>query len=432
MTNPALNAIELTSLYRRQFLKAGLALATAGTGALSTPAAGATQGKSQAPQEYRVVWAPERIAALKQQILTYQFPRSIPGSGWRYGADPAFMRALCDYWVDGFDFEEAADNLNRHPQFVTRVDDIDIHFVRVTGENPAGNERRPLLLTHGWPGSTFEFWDVIEPLAFPSRHGGRAEDAFDLVIPSLPGYGPSGKPVAPIGARTTARLFDKLMREVLGHDTYYAQGGDWGAGVTGWLAINHASSLRAIHLNLMIAATQLPPGNEQERQFYRDAEEHERRLGGYYHLQATHPQSLAYGMVNDPVAQAAWLVERFYAWSDQRTRRFEEVFPMKKLLTSIMIYIMNDAFQTSTWFYTGCYEESVTRIPDGQRVTVPTGFAAYPGDSRSPNPPRSIVAKGYNLAYWSEVQSGGHFAAMEVPKLFVEDIWRWSAALGKR
>jgi pimeloyl-ACP methyl ester carboxylesterase len=312
---------------------------------------------------------------------------------------------------------------------MTRVEDLDIHFIRIIGDGGPNKARLPLLSTHGWPGSVFEFWNVIEPLAFPSRFGATSDVAFDLIIPSLPGHGASGKPPRPIGARTTARLWDKLMRENLGYESYYAQGGDWGAGVTGWLAIDHPDVVKAIHLNLMIVALQVPAETEAERKFYADAEEDERRWGAYYQLQATEPQSLAYAVVDNPVAQAAWLVQRFYEWSDKRTKTFDQVFGMDQLLTNVMIYVMNEAFQTSTWFYTGSQEEHVKQMPKGVRVSVPTGFASYSGDSRSPAPPRSIVEKGYNLEYWSDVPHVGHFASMEAPELYVQDMRNWATTL---
>jgi pimeloyl-ACP methyl ester carboxylesterase len=379
----------LFDLDRRWLLTAGLGAgvtATFGAPVLASKPARA-QAEGREIREYKVNWSSEQLEALRKSIGSYKFPRLIPGSKWKYGCDPEYLRALCDHWVDGFDVTAAMDNLNRYPQFVTRVEDIDIQFIRVIGEGPGRRTKRPLLSTHGWPGSTFEFWRVIEPLAFPSHHGGKPEDAFDLIIPSLPGYGASGKPKTPIGARTTARLFDKLMRENLGYDSYYAQGGDWGAGVTGWLALDYAEVVKAIHLNLMIVAPQVAAENEAERNFYREAAEDEQRWGAYYQLQATEPQSLAYGMVDNPVGQLAWLVQRFYEWSDKRTRTFDQVFSMDELLTNVMIYVMNDAFQTSTWFYTGCYEEGVTCMPKGKRVTVPTGFASYTGDTRSPRYP---------------------------------------------
>ena len=170
-------------------------------------------------ERFEVVWSDARVAALRKRVAAYEAPPSPRDAGWRYGCDPDFLAALCAYWVDGFDAQAAAADLNRFPQVKVRVEDIDIHAVHVVGE---AEGRRPLLLTHGWPGSVHEFWQAIEPLAFPSRHGGRAEDAFDLVVPSLPGFGFSGKPAYPIGARTTARLFDTLMREAFGYPRYLA------------------------------------------------------------------------------------------------------------------------------------------------------------------------------------------------------------------
>lgn len=420
-----------SNLRRRMVLKAGLgAAAVTAFGALR-PAFGSTltQALPSGVREYQVVWSDQRLDALRGKIKEFQFPRAIPGSGWKYGMDPDYLRALIEHWVNGFDMEGAARNLNRYPQFITRVEDLDIQFIRVIGEGGPNKARLPLLSTHGWPGSTFEFWNVIEPLAFPSRFGAGSEVAFDLIIPSLPGHGASGKPQRPIGARTTARLWDKLMRENLGYETYYAQGGDWGAGVTGWLAIDFPEAVKAIHLNLMIVAPQIPPATEAEKKFYAEADEDERLWGAYYQLEATEPQSLAFAMANNPVAQAEWLVQRFYQWCDKRTRSFDQVFSMDQLLTNVMIYVMNDAFQTSTWFYTGSEEEHVKQMPKGTRVSAPTGFASYSGDSRSPTPPRSIVEKGYNIQYWADVPHGGHFAAMEAPELYVQDMRNWAAAL---
>ncbi len=412
---------------RRAFLRSGLAAAAASIAGVYAPAFGASRDAGL--REYEVVWSDLQLETLRSRIKAYRFPRPIPDSRWQYGMDPEYLRALIDYWIRGFDMEGAARNLNRYSQYLTRVEGLDIQFIRVRGEDGPHKARLPLLSTHGWPGSTYEFWQVIEPLAFPSRFGAGSEVAFDLIIPSLPGHGASGKPVRPIGARTTARLWDRLMRENLGYQAYYAQGGDWGAGVTAWLALDYPEVVKAIHLNLMIVAPQVPAETEAEKAFYAEADEDERRWGAYYQLQATEPQSLAYAIVDNPVGQAEWLVQRFYQWCDKRTRPFDQVFSMDQLLTDVMIYVMNDAFQTSTWFYTGSQEEHVKQMPMGARVTVPTGFASYSGDARSPTPPRSIVEKGYHLQYWSDVPHGGHFAAMEVPGLYVQDMRNWATAL---
>jgi pimeloyl-ACP methyl ester carboxylesterase len=373
------------------------------------------------PRPFEVVWDPDSLRRLRDQVRAYRFPRAPAGGGWHYGCDPGFLQTLCAHWLDGFDAAAAAATLNRYPQVIARIEDIDIHAVHVVGE---AQGRRPLLLTHGWPGSVYEFWQVIEPLAFPSRHGGDARDAFDLVIPSLPGFGFSGKPAAPIGARTTARLFDALMREALGYPRYRAQGGDWGAAVSAWLALDHAAAVETIHLNYLLVQPAAAPATEAEQTWYAAFDAHQRALGAYAMLQATKPQSLAYAIADNPVAQLAWIVERFHDWSDLSTRPFEAVFSNDQLLTNAMIYVMNDAFVTSTWYYAAALAEGVRRMPDGRRVEVPTAFAAYP-DRRAPPPPRAWAERGYAITRWVEPPRGGHFAAMEAPAYFVDDLRAW-------
>lgn len=375
---------------------------------------------------FEVRWDPARWAWLRERAAAWRAPRLPEGAGWRYGCDPAFLEALRTHWLDGFDPEAAAAELNRFPQGIATVEDpelgpFDLHVVHVVGE---AQGRRPLLMVHGWPGSIYEFWQVAEPLAFPSRHGGRPEDAFDLVIPALPGFGFSGKPATPIGARTTARLFDRLMREELGYPRYRAQGGDWGAGVTAWLALDHAASLEAIHLNYLLVQPDAEPETAAERAWKNEFDETQARLGAYALLQGTRPLSLAYAMQDEPVAQLAWLVERFHDWADLRERPLEAVFPPDRLLTNAMLYVMPDSFGTGAWYYAGAQAEGVRRMPPGRRAEVPTAFAGYP-DPRIPNPPREWVERGYALTRWRAMPRGGHFAAMEVPDLFVDDLRGW-------
>ncbi len=371
---------------------------------------------------FKVAWDAATHARTQALARAYRLPRLPDPAGWTYGCDPAFLEELRTYWLDGFDTAAAADELNRFPQSLVTIEGLDLHVVHVVGEAQGG---RPLLLSHGWPGSIYEFWSVIEPLAFPSRHGGRAEDAFDLVIPALPGFGFSGKPASPIGARTTARLFDALMREVLGYDRYLAQGGDWGAGVSAWLGLDHAKSLRGIHLNYLLVQPDAEAESEAERAWKRDFAEKERTLGAYAALHATRPLSLGYAMADNPVAQLAWLVERFHDWADLRERSFAEVFSKDTLLTNAMLYLLTDSFPTATWYYAGAIAEGVRRMPQGRRVEVPTAFSAY-RDPRSRNPPREWVERGYNLTRWRDMPRGGHFAAMEVPDLFVADLRGWA------
>lgn len=375
-------------------------------------------------QPFTVAWDQAAIDALRARIRRYPFPPASTRPDWAHGCDPGFLKDLCDYWADGFEVQATIARLNRYPQIVTGIAGLDIHAVHVVGE---AQGRRPLLLVHGWPGSTHEFWQVIEPLAFPSRHGGRAEDAFDLVIPSLPGFGFSGKPASAIGARTTARLFDTLMRR-LGYGRYLAQGGDWGSAVCGWLALDHAASLRSIHLNFMLVHPKAVPETDEEKAWSAARDKVQFSLGAYAVLQGTKPRSLAYAMADNPVAQAAWIVERFHDWSDRRAKPFEAIFTKDQLLTNIMIYVMNDAFVSSTWYYAAAMAEGVRQMPEGTRVTVPTAFAAFP-DPRSPPPPRHWAERGYDIVRWTEQPRGGHFAAMEEPGLFVDDLRGWAGAL---
>ncbi|MGU3419901.1 epoxide hydrolase family protein [Methylobacterium sp. D54C] len=372
-------------------------------------------------RDFTVAWDANRLAWVRERVRAYRMPRLPTGAGWRYGCDPDVLADLCAHWLDGFDEAAAAAELNRFPQILARVEDLDLHAVHVVGE---AEGRRPLLLIHGWPGSIYEFWSVIEPLAFPSRHGGRPEDAFDLVIPALPGFGFSGKPAVPIGARSTARLFDRLMRETLGYPRYRVQGGDWGAGVAAWLGLDHAASLEAIHLNYLLVQPDAEPESAAERVWQKQAGATQQALGAYAQLQGTRPLSLGYAMADEPVAQLAWLVERFHDWADLRERPFAQVFTNDQLLTNALLYILTDSFATATWFYAGAQQEGVRRMPPGRRVTVPTAFAAYP-DPRTPAPPREWLERGYAVSRWQTMPRGGHFAAMEAPDLFVRDLRDW-------
>ena len=369
---------------------------------------------------FRVSWTAEQFAPVRERIRAYRFPRLPEGAGWEYGCDPDFLRELAAYWADRFDVEAAVARLNRFPQVIAEVGGLDVHAVHVVGE---AEGRRPLLLTHGWPGSVIEFWGVIEPLAFPSRYGGRAEDAFDLVIPSLPGFGFSGKPVRPVSPRGAARLFHRLMGE-LGYERYRAQGGDWGAAVGAWLALDVPEAVQALHLNYLLVQPEGKPETDEEKAWESAFKLKQDELGAYSQLQGTRPVSLGYATAGNPVAQLGWLVERFHDWADLRERPFEAIFDRDTLLTNAMIHVMNDAFETATWIYAATRSERVRTMPKGQRVEVPTAFAMYP-DPRTATPPRSWAEKGYAVSRWVEMERGGHFAAMEVPELFVTDLRDW-------
>ena len=358
------------------------------------------------------------------QVRRYPWPIAPKApDGWAYGCDAEFLRNLCNHWTGGYDWRGAVAELNRYPQFTARIEDFDIHFVHIVGE--AGG-KRPLLLSHGWPGSHYEFWGAADKLAFPSRHGGAAADAFDLVIPSLPGFGFSSKPERPVGQRLTARLFDGLMAEVLGYDRYLAQGGDWGALVTSFLGLNHADHVKAIHLNMMGLRPHGAPNSEDEVAWLTKTAAAMDALGAYFRLQISKPQSIAWMAAGNPVGQAAWIVERFYDWCDRRTTPFEQVFTKDQLLTNLMIYVMTGSFTTGAWYYRGMLEEGAAGLAEGQRCETPTAFANYPGEALYTAPPRPWADRAYNIDRWIEQPRGGHFAAMEQPDLFVDDIRAWA------
>ena len=378
-------------------------------------------------QPFEVAWSDAQVQTVLDQVRAYPWP-PIPQveDGWAFGCDAGYLKSLCEHWTEAYDWRSAMADLNRFPQFTARVEDYDLHFLHVVGE--AGG-KRPLLLTHGWPGSHYEFWGTIEKLAFPSRFGGAAKDAFDLVIPSLPGFGFSSKPTRPIGQRTTARLFNTLMTEVLGYGAYLAQGGDWGALVTSWLGHDHGDHVRAIHLNMMGFRPHGGPKSPEEIAWLTRQGAMMDVMGAYFRLQASKPQSLAWMGAGNPVGQAAWIAERFHDWSDLRQKPLDVVHPKDRMLTNIMLYVMTDSFATGAWYYRGLLEEGGVNFQEGERCETPTAFANFPGEPLYTAPPRAWADRAYNITRWTEMASGGHFAAMEEPDLFVADVRDWGRGL---
>ena len=380
---------------------------------------------------FEVRWSEAEVEAVLDRVRAYPWPPvpEIPPEspdGWAYGCDAGYLRGLCEYWTKAYDWRAAVADLNRFPQFTATVEDFDLHFLHVVGE--AGGQR-PLIVTHGWPGSHYEFWQAIEKLAFPSRFGGRASDAFDLVIPSLPGFGFSSKPRRPVGQRTTARLFNTLMTEVLGYESYLAQGGDWGAMVTSWLGRDHGASARAIHLNMLGFRPHGGPAGEAEIAWAQRQAGAMDAMGAYFRLQVSKPQSIAWMGAGNPVGQAAWIAERFHDWSDLSKRSLDEAYPKDRLLTNIMLYVMTDSFATGAWYYRGLVEEGGLAFEPGERCETPTAFANFPGEPLYSAPPRSFAERAYNIVRWSDMPRGGHFAAMEEPDLFVDEVRAWAKEL---
>jgi microsomal epoxide hydrolase len=378
---------------------------------------------------FKIDVAQATLDAIRAKVRAYEWHEMPRGDGlegsWAYGANLDFMRELCVYWVDGYDWRKAEAELNRFPQFTTQVDDLELHFYFEKGSGPAP---KPLILSHGWPGSVFEFVHIIDRLAHPEKHGGDVADAFAVVVPSLPGYGWSGKPKRPIGPRRTAALFDKLMTQVLKLPGYIAQGGDWGSAISAYMSYEGAGC-RAAHLNMMgWASPGVGPQTDEEKAFAMKAAQLFEMEGAYFREQTTKPQTLSYGMMDSPVGVAAWIVEKFHGWSDCRNG-FENTYTRDQLLTNVMIYLVTRSFNTATWMYRGRAEEAfMNPLPQGARLEKPTGLAVFPVDI-IPFPPRTQVERAVNVARWDQFEAGGHFAALERPDELVGSIRAFARGL---
>ena len=368
---------------------------------------------------FRIAVPEETLQLIRAKVAAYAWHEMPADGGWAYGTNLDYMKELCSYWLEGFDWRAQEAALNRLPQYIVPVEGLDIHFLYERGSGPVP---LPLLISHGWPGSVFEFAEIIEPLAHPERFGGSADDAFDVVAPALPGFGFSGKPDRPIGPRAMAGVFAELMTGVLGYEGYLAQGGDWGGAISSWLGYEHTPACRAIHLNIMTMRHPDGPQGDEEKAWARRFEQEQEVEMGYRTQQATKPQTLSYAMMDSPVGVAAWIVEKWNSWSDTEGDDIESVYTKDRILTNIMVYLVTGSFNTASWIYYGRREEGGRVLsPEGRRVEVPTGCALFPKELLS-WPPRSYVERVYNVTHWTEMPRGGHFAAMEEPGLLVEDI----------
>ncbi len=368
----------------------------------------------------------ETLADIRARVAAFPWHEMPDDGGWEYGANLDYMKELCAYWVDEYDWRKHEAELNRFQHFKAPVDGIDLHFIHEKG---SGHNPMPLLISHGWPGSVHEFMDVIEPLAHPERFGGNVEDAFDVIAPSLPGFAWSGRPPRPWGPRRMAQTFNALMTDTLGYDRYLAQGGDWGGAVCSWLGFDHAPACAAIHINILTMRAPDGPQTDEEKAWAEQFRRDQIMQDGYRTQQATKPQTLSYAMMDSPVGVAAWLVEKFNGWSDTVGDDVESVYTKDELLTSVMIYVTTRCFNTASWIYFGRREEGGRVLsPEGKRVEVPTACALFPAEMLA-WPPRSYVDRIYNVAQWSEMPHGGHFAAMEQPELLVEDVRKFARSL---
>ena len=356
------------------------------------------------------------LADLRERLGRTRWPDQIPGTGWEYGTELAYLQQLCESWRTTYDWRKHEAALNRWPQFETRIDGQRLHFVHAKSKHAGAF---PLVITHGWPGGVVEFQKLLPLLVDPPSG---ARDAFHVVCPSLPGYGWSG-PTHERGwdPERMAKAEIELMR-CLGHTRYGAQGGDWGSLVTSWIGKLDPAHCAGIHLNMLIAPP--PPDAKpealapEEQQRLAHAAQFQGEGTGYQAIQGTKPQTLAYGLHDSPAGLAGWIVEKFRAWSDCRGE-VESVITRDELLTNLTVYWVTGTLNSSTRLYYEMRKSAKLPIADG-RIEVPTGVAVFPKELY--NAPRAWAERYYNVTHWSEFAAGGHFAALERPAELAADL----------
>ena len=384
---------------------------------------------SRTPAPFQLHVPDAAIADLRDRLARTRWPDQAPGEPWACGSDLAYMQELVGHWRERFDWRVHEARLNAWPQFKVPLHGIELHYLHVPGQGPAP---LPLLLSHGWPGSVFEFLEIIPRLTDPARYGGDARDAFTVVAPSLPGYGLSFAPgQARFGVEQIADCFAELMSGVLGHARFAAQGGDWGAFITSRLGAVHADKLIGIHINLLGVRRDpkmLMDASPQESAFLADLERWLKEETGYQWIQGTKPQTLAFGLTDSPAGLAAWITEKFRSWSDCGGD-VESVFSKDDLLANISLYWFTGAIGSSFWPY-HARMHGPWPIPDAG-IEVPTGYAEFPREIV--RPPRSVAERLYkNIQRWSAMPRGGHFAALEQPELLAREITEFFRPLRPR
>ena len=375
---------------------------------------------SARPAAFELRVPEDAITDLRERLARTRFPDQAPGAPWAYGTDVGYLQQIVEYWRTRFDWRAQEARLNAFPQYRVSLHGIDVHFLHVPGKGP---DPCPLLLSHGWPGSVYEFLELIPRLTDPARFGGNAADAFTVVAPSLPGYGLSFKPGQPrFSLEAIADCLADLMVEVLGYRRFAAQGGDWGAFVASRLGFAHAAKLIGVHLNLL--AVQRDPKmiadpTQEEKIFQDELAVWHKEETGYQWIQGTRPQTLAFGLTDSPAGLAAWMLEKFRAWSDCGGE-VESAVPRDELLANISLYWFTGAIGSSFWPYYARMH-GPWPIPEGSTVDVPVGYCQFPTEIL--RPPRSLAARMYtDIRRWSVMPRGGHFAAMEQPEALAHEV----------
>jgi pimeloyl-ACP methyl ester carboxylesterase len=373
-------------------------------------------------RSFRSETSPEQLADLRERLARTRFAPAMSGPEWTHGTPPGYLAELVEYWRTEFDWGAAEQRLNELPQFLAEVNGTTLHFVHAKGVGP---RPLPLLFSHGWPGSFFEVHKIIGPLTDPAAHGGDLADAFDVIAPSIPGYGFSPHPGTPgMSPKAVATLFSALVTEVLGYSRYGAQGGDWGGQIVTSIARDHGENVAGIHLNLIGATPVLdknsPPLTPAEEAFRASVQHFVSEQGGYAQVMSSEPATVAAGLSDSPVGLAAWVVDKFRAWSDCGGD-VESVFSKDELLTNITLYWLTNSIGASARLY---YEASrasgLFGVFDPGHVDIPTGYASFPKDNVTP--PEEWLRRCYNLIRFTEFDRGGHFAALEAPEALVTEI----------
>jgi pimeloyl-ACP methyl ester carboxylesterase len=372
-------------------------------------------------QRFRILVADQAIDDLHLRLQRTRWPDTVTGSAWTYGLDLDWMKSLAEYWLNTYDWRAEERALNMHPHFIAEVDGIRIHYLHFRSTHA---HAVPLVITHGWPGSFLELLKVAPMLAES------ASDPFHVVVPSLPGFGFSERPASP-GMNTfrTADLWVKLMRG-LGYDRFVAQGGDIGANVSSVLAWKYPESVIAFHLNYIPGSYRpwldeaTPPLGPEEIAFRQQAQHWHDEKGGYWHVQATQPQTLGFTLNDSPVGLAAWLIDKYRDWADC-DGVVERRFSRDELLTHVSLYWFTETIASSCRMYLEMRKAPLV-FGRGERITIPCGVLRLAREE--PMPPRSWVERAYNVVRWTEHPKGGHFAAWEEPEVFARDVRGFVAA----
>lgn len=371
------------------------------------------------PEPFQINVAQEILDDLKRRLARTRWTDEVNGAGWDYGTNLSYLKELAAYWQEKYNWRTQEAALNQLHHFKVEVDGLSIHFIHERGK---GSNPMPIILSHGWPDSFYRFVKVIPMLSDPASYGGEAADSFDVIVPSLPGYGFSERPHEPgMNQEQMAELWTKLMTDVLGYHKFAAAAGDMGRTVTERLAWRHPELLYGIHLTDMSYNIQEMPDpstlSEAEKKYMEAGQKWGMAEGAYGMIQGTKPQTLSYGLNDSPVGLAGWLVEKFRAWSDCNGD-VEKRFSKDELLTNLMIYWVTETINSANRLYKETL--SLPQMKADEHIDVPAAFAIFPKDMVPL--PRESAERVFNVQRWTEMPRGGHFAAFEEPELYAEDV----------